>query len=254
MRHNSKVRAIAGFQEESHTRRQSEHGCFTLWVGETDGDQKGARDHGEEVHPELLRPHGVGMTVDDVRDEAPEWARDDVQEAEHRRPATRLGLAETGEVRGVEGSQRAVEGQLGAEAARIVDGQRHGRQAQGDLQGFSPGGCHDYFFLDCHLTSPGTVVYLRFGVGGTLLDLLVNVVNGSCRHGGCESGGQSVRFFMILDDAVEGCRAGWRINAVEVSVGPFTSRGIFAGEQHAQGDSGDDDEGYNICHPPRLVR
>ena len=69
--HQSKVRAIAGFEEESHAGDQTEHRGFVLWIEEADGDEEGAGDDTDEKNPAFLQPEvGGDVFVEEIADDA----------------------------------------------------------------------------------------------------------------------------------------------------------------------------------------
>ena len=110
MRHNSKVSPIRSIHKERQPSHQSEHRRHALGVREPDRDLERAHDHAKERDPELLRPHGPRVPVDQVADHAAGGAEQDVEEAEHGGPLAGAGLAQRGEVLEVVGADYGVYG------------------------------------------------------------------------------------------------------------------------------------------------
>jgi hypothetical protein len=71
VRHQSEIRTIAGFKEESHAGDQTEHCRFVLRVEQADGDEEGARDDADEEDPAFLQPEVSGdVFVEEIADDA----------------------------------------------------------------------------------------------------------------------------------------------------------------------------------------
>lgn len=70
VRHQSKVRTIAGFEEERHAGDQTEHCCLVLRVEQADGDEEGTRDDADEEDPPFLQPEiGGDVLVKQIADD-----------------------------------------------------------------------------------------------------------------------------------------------------------------------------------------
>lgn len=99
VRNESKVSPVTRLQENRHQRDQAYHRVEIFGVKLANDDQEGTRHHADEVDPELLRPQVVaGPLEDQVAEKATSWAGDDVEKAEHGRPATGGGLPKVSEV------------------------------------------------------------------------------------------------------------------------------------------------------------
>lgn len=98
VRHDGEVGAVRGIHEDGEAGDESEHGGFVVRVEETDGEFETTHRHAAEDDPHLLAPDRAGVFVDDVCDDAAEWAEEDVQEPEHGCPAAGAGLSKVGEV------------------------------------------------------------------------------------------------------------------------------------------------------------
>ena len=71
VRHQSEIRAVAGFEEERHAGDEAEHCRFVLGVEQADGDEEGAGDDADEEDPGFFEPEvGGDVFVEEVADDA----------------------------------------------------------------------------------------------------------------------------------------------------------------------------------------
>ena len=252
MGHEGEVRAVARFEEEGHAGDESEHGAVGVGVGETDGDEEGAGEDGEDVDEDLLAPD-VGVAVDEVGDDAAEGPEDDVEEAEHGRPATGAGLFQGGEVFDVVGTQDGVDGQLGAKGAEVGACGHEGLRADNDRNGlfetgldddFAPRGVEHLLLADLRFM----VVVRRVFASGFVADFLGATVR-AARAGAVIFGAVHQAAGDIYDGAGNAviCQISF---GLEMAVCPFARRGVGAEDKHGGGGGGDHDEGDDEGHTP----
>ena len=132
MRHEGKVSAVAGFEEEGHACDQAEHGAFVVRVGETDSDEERSGDDGEAMDEVFLAPH-AGPLVEEVGCNTAKGPEEDIEQPEHCGPVAGAGLSELREILDVVCAEDGVDCQLGSEGAEIassghecLQGENHG--------------------------------------------------------------------------------------------------------------------------------
>jgi len=123
----TKVGTVACLEEDGHQGNEWGGGVLVVRVDLADDDAHKTSNDADKVDPQLLRPQiAVCCDVDPVSDETSKRTRDNIEEAEHGCPATRLCLAEVGEVLEVVCAEDGVDGKLGTERVEVAEGE-HGR-------------------------------------------------------------------------------------------------------------------------------
>lgn len=146
VRHEGKVGAVTGLEEDSHAGDQAEQGGFVVGIGLANGDKEGSADNTHKENPSLLGPQVLGeVAVDKVTHNASQRTSDDVQKTEHGGPSTRPGLAQVREVLQVVGAKVRVDGQLTAEGAEVGGSVEQSLQRENDVHAFPEGWLHDDF-------------------------------------------------------------------------------------------------------------
>jgi hypothetical protein len=70
VRNQGEVCAVAGFEEERHTRDEAEHCRLVLRVEEADSDEEGAGDDADEDDPTFFEPEvGGDVLVEEIADD-----------------------------------------------------------------------------------------------------------------------------------------------------------------------------------------
>ena len=259
MRHQGKIRPIAGLEKERHAGHEAKHGILIMGIGDADGDQEGARADGQAMEQELLAPD-ARAPIQAIGDDATEGAENDVEQAEHGGPVAGAGLAEGGEVGEVVGAEDAVDGELGPEGAEVAAGEHERLQGEDHGHGFLEGGLDDHFAAGRvqHVLfgDLGLVVRDRTGVFARRLEaeFLLRIVRGA--HGAGRGGswfavGEGARH---VDDVTRDAVVGEVLLGMEVALGPFARRGVGAEEEHGDGGGGDEDEGHDEGDAPGDVR
>lgn len=103
MRHQGIIRTVTGLEEKGHARYEPKHGTFDFRVRNANGDQERTGHDAQKVHPCFLSPH-AGSSVYEIRDDAAERSKGQVEQPEHGGPSSRAGLFERGKVEEVVGS------------------------------------------------------------------------------------------------------------------------------------------------------
>jgi len=99
VRDQREVGAVAGLEEDGHQGNEAEHGALVVRVRLANDDEHQASDDTADVNPGFLKPQiASAKVVQEIRDDATQWAGDEIEEAEHGCPVGRAGLAQGREV------------------------------------------------------------------------------------------------------------------------------------------------------------
>jgi len=71
VRHQGKIRTVAGFEEERHACDEAEHCRLVLRVEQADSDEEGTGDDADEDDPAFFEPEvGGDVFVEEIADDA----------------------------------------------------------------------------------------------------------------------------------------------------------------------------------------
>jgi len=176
VRYEREVRTITRLKEYGHDRNEADHLAEVVGVHLSNDDAHYTRHNADEVDPELLCPEvATGNLVDKVRNEATERSGNNVQEAEHSCPASRLCLTKGLEVLEVISTKDRVDSEFTTEGAEVARAEHQCLEREHDLQSLFQSRL-DYDFVlefvhDLNITTSslyvsGRLLSLLFVVGG----------------------------------------------------------------------------------------
>ena len=141
VRHEGKVGAVAGLEEDCGDGHDADHDAdvepvLLRRVDAPDDDEQRAGEQAAGRDPALLHPQvAPEAVVEQVGDDAAHGPRDEVEEPEDGGVVARLGLVQVREVGLVVGAEDRVDGQLAAKGARVGGDEEERLQREDDAEG-----------------------------------------------------------------------------------------------------------------------
>lgn len=265
MRHQRKVRAVPGLEENRHQRHQPKHRMCLMGIQPPDQDQEHPRHEPAHGDPALLEPQAAPKRiVQHVRDHAAQRPRRKVEEPKHGRPVSRLRLRHGREVLEVVRRQDRIDGELAAERVHVHEHEEERLRGGGDAQGLAEGRLDDDFALGGleHLVAGHVRLVVKGGRGdgargGRELGLLVlDVAGGAVLFGvgfgvgGGEAVGDGAR---DDDNLVVNAVRGEGLLGLHMAVLPRARGRVGAEGEEADAREDDHDERDDEGEAPRLA-